>query len=452
MRERTILLINPPSPPVATANREGAGGLGYLDHVAAGFTYPPQTIAATAAVLRANGWTPRVLDAVGEGLDLAQTLHALRDSGAATFAVLVSHETLAGDVAFLSALRQELPERQLLAFGVSTAHAQQGLAQQMTLDGVLFGEPELAVGVAAAALHDSRVADRPLFLSPDSLSVGGYDERGLIADLDALPFPAWDLTPVERYRFLTIMASRGCDATCRYCPYVVAQGNRFRPRAPERVVEEMVWLAKTFHPRRVVFRDPVFARDRDRVVAICEGILARRPTVNNRLVPWECESRPEHLNEALLKLMQRAGCYGIKVGLETASPSLLCSLHRTDALEEAHRYREQVATLIRTCRTLEMQCHLFIMIGLPGQTPFDLQETLSFLRGVRPSALNIKMFIPYPGIQISRAELASITPPDEEMVRALFRLKRECEGIRLTRRTLWQRARGWLQRHVGGER
>jgi len=452
MWERTILLVNPPSPPGATANREGAGGLGYLEHVAAGFTYPPQTIAATAAALRAAGWAPRILDAVGEGFDLAEALRALRDSTAATLAVLISHDTLTGDIAFLNALRQELPERQLLAFGISTVHTQERLGQETTLDGILLGEPELAVGAAAAALHDSSAADRPLLLSPDGLPVGGYDERGLIADLDALPFPAWDLTPVERYPFLTIMASRGCDATCRYCPYVVAQGSRFRPRAPERVVEEMVWLAKTFQPRRVVFRDPVFARDRERVIAICEGILARRPIVNRRLVPWECESRPEHLNEALLKLMQRAGCYGIKVGLETASPSLLCSLHRTDALEEARRYREQVAALIHACRTLEMRCHLFVMIGLPGQTPLDLQETLAFLQGVRPSALNIKMFISYPGIQMSRAELASITPPDEEAVRALFRLKRACEGIRLPRHTLWQRARGWLQRHMGDAR
>ena len=179
---------------------------------------------------------------------------------------------------------------------------------------VLVGEPEGMFPQVAQKLAAGE--DLPFLIHVDDLGLDGYDD-GWCTVLDALPFPAWDLVPVERYRFLSIMGSRGCDQKCAYCPYVSAQGCSFRGRSPNSIVAELSWLAENYAPARVVFRDPVFAHDAARVTAICDWI-ARHPEIGaGTRFSWECESRPDHFDGPMLARMKQAGCGWIKIGLES---------------------------------------------------------------------------------------------------------------------------------------
>ncbi|MEZ4771251.1 MAG: hypothetical protein R2844_22885 [Caldilineales bacterium] len=123
---------------------------------------------------------------------------------------------------------------------------------------------------------------------------------GLLADLNALPHPAWDIFDGAAYPFLTILSSRGCPAGCGFCPYVAAQGLEHRIQAPAHTASEMAFLAQDMNARRIMFRDPVFARDRSRVLALSSEL--RRLTLP---VSWECESRPEHFDAQLLEFAAR---------------------------------------------------------------------------------------------------------------------------------------------------
>ena len=244
--ERQVTLINPPSPAGLTANREGAAGLGYLDHAPAGFAYPPQTIAQAAAVLRQEDWLVRALDAVGEGWRLQETLQAW-PTETAVCGVFVSYDTLQTDLDFLAALKREKPGAPIIAFGPATRYIQDAL-KQSGIAGILLGEAERSFGAAALELMRRGQTGDTLVLSAASLGLAGYAAEGLLRDLDSLPYPAWDLLPVSRYRFLTVLSSRGCGDPCRFCPYVAAQGARFRARSPESIVGELAWLQKTFAP------------------------------------------------------------------------------------------------------------------------------------------------------------------------------------------------------------
>jgi radical SAM superfamily enzyme YgiQ (UPF0313 family) len=412
-----VTLINPPSPAGLTANREGAAGLGYLDHAPAGFAYPPQTIAQVAAVLRQESWTVRALDAVGEGWNLQETLQAW-PTETAVCGVFVSYDTLQADLDFLAALRREKPGAPIIAFGPATRYIQEPL-EQSGVAGILLGEAERSFGAAALESLRRGTSAETLTFSPTSLGLAGYDAEGLLRDLDSLPHPAWELLPVSRYRFLTVMSSRGCGDLCRFCPYVAAQGARFRARAPEGVVEELAWLQKTFSPSRIVFRDPAFAWDQARVEGICRLILERRLRLN-----WECESRPEHFDEPLLRLMKRAGCEGVKIGVETVSEELLHSLARLEPEQDAESYREHVGELARVCCEIGLRCRLFVMLGLPGQDQAALDETLRWLEGIGPEVLNVKIFQTYPGIRLSAAELAAAPTPREADVQAFQQTQR----------------------------
>jgi len=260
-----ILLIVPPGLPGVTPNHEGSSGLGALESGAGAFRYPPHTMATAASALRAAGHSVEALDAPATQLDVAVCVARVWAAGADLIGVFVSWAPREGDRALLAALRDSRLTVPVIVLGISVAWMHDDLA---AADYLLEGEPELAIAALADALDRDRVS-LPRIVTPASLGLQGYDSQGLIADLDALPVPAWDLWPVSRYPFLSVLSSRGCEARCSWCPYVVAQGRRFRSQSPERVVGELREIVQRYHPKRIVFRDPAFAHDPMRVEAIC---------------------------------------------------------------------------------------------------------------------------------------------------------------------------------------
>jgi len=86
----------------------------------------------------------------------------------------------------------------------------------------------------------------------------------------------------------------------------------------EHTLAECAWLSAEIKPSYVMMRDPVFAHDPARVHALCEGLIARGIQIR-----WGCESRPEHFDPELLRLMKAAGCVDVKIGMESGDPDLL---------------------------------------------------------------------------------------------------------------------------------
>jgi radical SAM superfamily enzyme YgiQ (UPF0313 family) len=420
-----IVLVIPPGLPGTTSNHEGSSGLGAVE-AADGFRYPPHTAAVVAAVLRDAGYEVTVIDAAPLGYDTGRCVQTTLEARPELVGAFVSWATREADGLFISALRQgaglAVP---LVALGVSASLMCEALGEA---DYLLEGEPELAFrALCDRLLRESEALDR--VVSPATLHVPDYDPQGLLSDLNALPFPAWDLLPLERYPFLSVLSSRGCEEHCRWCPYVVAQGQRFRACSPERVVAELREVVRLYHPRRVVFRDPAFAQQRGRVEAICRGILADRTLKPGKNLLWECESYPEHLDGALLSQMRRAGCGGIKIGLETTDAGVLYREERVREESDVAGYLSRVAALTRDCARLGIACRLFVLVGLPGQTLDSARETAAFVRALSVASLTVKVFKPYPGLRTSRQvsihynrsedrNLSAAKAPREEEIRA----------------------------------
>src|SRR5206468_10908038 len=107
-----------------------------------------------------------------------------------------------------------------------------------------------------------------------------------INDLDSLPFPRWDLVREDSSRKpgkkwftrpvgggFPLLASRGCPEFCTYCPHRILAG--YRARSIANIVDEMERLCDLARRPYVIFRDPLFTEQRDRVIALCEAIQAR---------------------------------------------------------------------------------------------------------------------------------------------------------------------------------
>jgi len=424
-----VHLVNPPSAPGTTANREGAAGLGVVYPTPEAFLYPPHTLAVAAASLRDAGFQVRAFDGVVSALP--------PDLGLAdAIAVFVSWASLGTDVAFIAELRAQTSAR-LLAFGPAMRSVGQDVLDRSAVDAVLVGEAEGFMHTAIQALLDGSAANSPQLVSPQAVQAHGYDGQGLIEDLDRLFFPAWELLPHTRYPLLTVLSSRGCPDLCTYCPYAAAQGRHFRTRSVPNILAELTLLQQRFQPARLVFRDPVFAHQRERVVELCTAVLDARLSLN-----WECESRPEHFDRELLTLMQRAGCRWVKVGLETTDATLLQRLKRVTSAEQAEQYLQHTAAVVSTCREIGLRCRLFVMAGLPGQDASMAAHTAALVKRMQPDALNVKLCEPYPGTGLPAA-----TGDHAGQMAILLQAQRHVQSqVQSGRPSLLQRGKGWLRR------
>jgi anaerobic magnesium-protoporphyrin IX monomethyl ester cyclase len=398
------------------------------------FLYPPHTIAAVASVLRGADWRAEVVDAVVDGPGPDAVASQAARARCPIIGVAVSYATMEIDSATLRRLRQACPDAQILAFGPVFRFMGQDGWGQGEATAVLRGEPELLFLAACERVAEGGAL--PPLVSPQDLGAEGYDDDGWLLDLDSLPCPAWDLLPWERYPFLSVMSSRGCDDECAYCPYVAAQGHRYRPRSAASVVAELAWLAERFGPRRVVLRDPVFARDRQRVLDICAEIVAHPELGAGQRFTWECESRPEHFDADLLRWMKKAGCGWIKIGLETTDGQVLRNLKRLRPGETRDDYVARAADVVRACREVGIRCRVFTMVGLPGQTGASVAETTACLRQMKPTAVGVKALEHYPGARWD-AGVSRIDDVAREQAEPLLRLKDELD------RTAAAQRRGW---------
>ncbi len=391
---RSIFLLNPPSLPGSVANREGSAGMGVLGDTANAFVYPPHLLAAAGAVLRAAGWRAAGLDAVALGLDADATLERLPRCD--VLVLPVSYGTQAADRAFLNRLRERKPLARVLAIGPALSYAQVDHVFSDLVDALLMGEPELALPAAAARLLAGDLAPG-CTVNPYTLAPEHYTPDGLLATLDAVPMPAWDLFhgPGQADPFLSVLSSRGCPAGCGFGPYVAAQGSVMRCQSPARTAEELIHTVQRYQVAHIMLRDPVFALDRARVLAICSELRRQQNTAT-----WECESRPEHLDGRLLRAMHGAGCTTVKLGLESADPDVLAAVGRVPDEAAAQAYLASVAAVVQECQQLGMVCRVFVMAGLPYQTRESVERTARFLRDLRPIRLHVKVFHWYPGIAL----------------------------------------------------
>ena len=125
----------------------------------------------------------------------------------------------------------------------------------------------------------------------------------------------YDLLPLSAYRmplmkgpFCFVVTSRGCPAGCKYCIKHVSYQWSVRLLSPERVVQEI----KSLYDRGIknihMYAD-LFTVNRDQVIGICELIIKEELKIK-----WTCNSRVDYVDEEMLTLMGRAGCWMISLG------------------------------------------------------------------------------------------------------------------------------------------
>ena len=281
------------------------------------------------------------------------------------------------ELAWARRIRTEFPQVKVGFIGGMAAGNPQ--RYQNEGDFVITGETE-------GALLQGSIAD-----------FSGVVQGEKLEDLDTLPFPNWDHLQEwkEGYgfvthghgRFLPMLSSRGCPMSCAfYCTYPLVQGNHYRERSPENVVEEIAYLQKNYGMQTVMFRDPIFSLKMKRIEQICELILQRGLKFN-----WICETHPRFLNPELVGLMSRAGCVAVKLGIESGNLEVMKKSQR--AVPDL-TYQEE---MVRCIEENGMNVLAFYILGYLDDQASTVRQTIDYALHLNTYGAQFTIATPYPG-------------------------------------------------------
>jgi radical SAM superfamily enzyme YgiQ (UPF0313 family) len=277
-------------------------------------------------------------------------------------------------------------------FGAPATHLPEILEGQA--DFLIKGEPEqAAMRIAAGEVPSGTLA------SP------------AIDNLDSLPFPAWHLFNSGRHAVgrsirasrhsFPVLSSRSCPEFCTYCPHRTTAP--YRARSAENVLAEIENICRKYGQAYLIFRDPLFTEERERAIAIAEGILRK-----NLNVRFECETRLDDLDTDLLDLLHRAGLNTITFGVESMDPATLKRVGRRPIPKEHQR------KIISYCRDKGITTEGFYVFGFLTDTVESIRATIDFSIDLDSTAALFKVLTPFPGTPLYKHMKHLITEKDWE--------------------------------------
>lgn len=227
-------------------------------------------------------------------------------------------------------------------------------------------------------------------------------KRERISNLDDIPFPAWDLLPVESYflgnegimgaptkRTINVITSRGCPFRCAFCNSSKVWASRVKRRSVDDVLEEIEYLRVTYQIDSIKFFDDCFTVKPAWVLEFCEKLIKKAwPDFF-----WECYSRVDLIKDNVVKAMKAAGCTTIHLGVESGSPRILNQIDKKISVE-------QIINAFEIIKRHNIRIFAFIVIGFPNETLDDHMRTENLLKEIRPDGIEVDFAIPFPGTKL----------------------------------------------------
>lgn len=384
---------------------------------------PPLSVAYLAGSLTAVGHDVQVIDAVGEalgamhpsdrpdivinGLSIEEVVDGIRsDTQLIGISCLFSHEwPLVRRL--IAAIAARFPDVAIVCGGEhATAVPELCLADAPALRACALGEgEETVVELLDACLGHRALADVAgiVFRAPDGPQRTAA--RARIRDIDQIPTPRWDLTPIENYlsggfsfgvdrgRTMALLATRGCPYQCTFCSSPRMWTTRYNTRAPALVVDEIEEYVRRYRVDNIDFYDLTSVVNREWILEFCRVLSERQLRIT-----WQLPSgtRSEALDEPVLRAMYESGCRNVSYAPESGSARTLRAIKKKVKLE---RLEKSMRTAVRVGLNVKAN----ILIGFPDEQPDDLRDTLRFiLRMARLGVHDVSVwtFSPYPGSEL----------------------------------------------------
>ncbi len=291
-------------------------------------------------------------------------------------------------------LKAVLPECLVVLAGTyATFHPELALREEV--DAVCIGEAEGAVLELATRVAMGRDwADVPNLCIDSGGTLVQNPLGPAVQDLDDLPLPARDL--YFRYPFLARLpwkmfsTGRGCVHDCSYCwntslrEMYDGTGRFVRRKSPARAVSEVADVAGAHPLRRVHFSDDLFTMQPAWLDDFAD-LYADRVGL-----PFTCNSSVELVTDQTVAALERSGCVGVAIGVETGNEELRTGLLGKQVTDE------QIRVAARRIKGAGLELTTYNMVGSPGETVQDVFSTIALNRELDVDHVRVNMAIPLP--------------------------------------------------------
>ena len=206
-------------------------------------------------------------------------------------------------------------------------------------------------------------------------------DRPFIKDLDKLPFPAYDLINVKEYlksEFfyagrmyeplkMTIISSRGCPYNCVFCSIKLSMGKPFRYHSADYTINHMQHLIDVYGIETFHFEDDNLSLHKPRFNELLDKMIE-----NDMNIRWSVPNglRADTFTHEILDKMKESGCTEVRVGIESANQDVLDNIVKKDTNVN------YIFKMLEYCYKINLGSSAFWIIGFPGETIENMQETI----------------------------------------------------------------------------
>jgi radical SAM superfamily enzyme YgiQ (UPF0313 family) len=367
-----------------------------------GFNYG---IAFLSAALKAAGHETALInvnDQLGAVPDERQLLErvAAEKPAVAAFSVVTNQYRYATEMA--GAIKRAFPETRTIIGGVHATMDPEGCLAGGVFDYVCVGEGEDALLELVEAMEKGgdTTAIRNIWTRCNGRTVSN-PVRPFIP-LERLPRKDYDIFDFQKMidakdGWVGLMASRGCPFRCTYCfnHRMVSLYRRdtglsikdlryVRHHSVDEVIDEIEYLLSHYRNiRTFIFDDDLFTFDREYVKEFCERYR------NLTDIPFVCNAHVRFMDDEIAAVLARGGCSIVKFGLESGSERVRREVMRRPMTNE------QIERAFAAVNGAGLHSSAFVMMGLPTETPSEMDETVELLARIRPGRFRWAIFFPY---------------------------------------------------------
>ncbi|MCX5677957.1 MAG: radical SAM protein [Candidatus Omnitrophica bacterium] len=365
-----------------------------------GLPYHPG-LASIGAVLKANGHEVRI-----NYIDSVKKIGSVLDGIKARKPAVVGFTAVETQFPYVRDLARRIKSAYpclVVCGGVFTTLFPEVVIEEASpLDAVIMGEGEFSLLDLVSKLEKGdEWRSVPNLAYRDSVSGGIVKNQlaPLMADLDALPFPATELFPyqdiIDRQNVALFHFNRGCPYRCTFCSnealgkvYGMAT-NRMRYRTVESVMREITSTLTKYriqNDKLLCFQDDLFLSDKRWITEFC---AIYEKTIRR---PFWCTARSNHINDDVCASLKRAGCKTLMMSVESGNDYI-----RNEVMKR-NISREVLVKSFETCHRHGINTMVSCIIGLPFETAEMIDDSIKTMAGLPSiSTYGINIFYPYKG-------------------------------------------------------
>ena len=372
MTNKKVYLIYPPSP---VMNREERCQQPTDDLIVIP-PLPPMDLLYLASVAREQGYLPTVKDYSFYSQTLEDFTNDISELKPRYVVVNAATPTLESDLEVLRIAKEVLGDEVItIAKG---AHfnflAREVMQDHDFIDIVMCGESELTFG---EILKEKPLSEIQGICFRQEFEIIQTPKRPFNDNLDSLPYPARDLIDNSLYTRpdngkvqAVIKVSRGCPYHCFFCLATPLSGAVVRKRSPENILGEIRECVEKYGIKNFVFWSDIFNLEKGWTRELCQKIIDSKLNIT-----FSTNTRADSADVETVKLMKKAGCRLVSIGIESGCQQMLDKMGKKITLEQV---RKTVAAFKRE----HIQIYAYYVIGLPWETKETIEQTLNFAKSL----------------------------------------------------------------------